>query len=358
MDGLAGMQTPPAADEKKVNTAMTQVAMPDSDLSSVDPERLKAIYRSVALIVAADRRINIGLKAGEFKTGFYPIRGQEIIPAATTAALRPDDYMVTTYRCLHDVLAKGTPLGDVMAEMLGRVTGTSKGKGGPMHLSDPQSGLMVTTGIVGAGVPIAVGLALSSKLQGSDRVTVASFGDGATSIGAVHEAFNLATVWDLPVLFLLQNNQYGEHTSVEGYTKTTKFSDRAAGYGMRGVTFNGNDPVEVFHAVSEAAERARRGEGPTLLEAVTHRLEGHAFGHKTTYMDQEHLAAAWAADPVPMFRNRLLAADVFTEKELSEYDKEAKRIAHEAVQFALDSDFVSITELCSDIFADEKDVLI
>jgi TPP-dependent pyruvate/acetoin dehydrogenase alpha subunit len=330
----------------------------DPELHGVARDVLADIFARVSLICASAAQINAGLQAGQFKAGYYPIRGQEIIPAAATAALNSDDYMVTTYRGLHDVVAKGTPLREVMAEMLGRVTGTSKGKGGPMHLSDPNSGLMVTTGIVGAGLPIANGLALSSKMQATGQVTIVSFGDGSTSIGAVHEAFNLATVWDLPVIFLLQNNQYGEHTAIAGYTKTKRFSDRAAGYGMYGVTVDGNDPMQVYQAVSAAAKRARAGEGPTLLEAVTHRLEGHSFGAKTSYMDQEALKAAWEEDPVPRYRNRLLASGLFTEDDLAQIEADAAQKALDAAEFGLASDFPAESELCRDIFADERDVLL
>lgn len=331
---------------------------PAADLTSMDPEVLASIFSKVATIAACDKRIRRGLEAGDFKAGFYPIRGQEIIPAATVAALRPDDYMVTTYRCLHDVIAKGTPLREIMAEMLGRVTGTSKGKGGPMHLSDPRSGLMVTTGIVGGGLPIANGLALAAKMRGTGQVTVVSFGDGSTSIGAVHEAFNLASVWELPVIFLLQNNQYGEHTPISGYTKTTRFSDRADGYGMRGVTVDGNDAMAVFAAVTDAATRARAGEGPTLLECVTYRLQGHSFGAGTAYMDKDGLAAAWAADPIPRLRAQLLDAAIFTEAELADMEAEADRQAEDAVAFGLASAEPELAELYIDIFADEKDVLV
>lgn len=330
----------------------------DGELLSVDRDVLETIFRKVALICASAARISTGLESGEMQATYYPARGQEMIPAAAVAALRSDDYMVTTYRCLHDVIAKGTPLGEVMAEMLGRVTGTSKGKGGPMHLSDPDSGLMVTTGIVGGGLPIANGLALAAKMRGAHQVTMVSFGDGATSIGAVHEAFNLAALWDLPVIFLLQNNQYGEHTAISGYTKTTRFSDRASGYGMLGVTVNGNNPLEVFHAVGEAAARARRGEGPTLVECVTYRLMGHSFASKPSYIDPDELAAAWAADPVPLYRARLLASGLFVENELAAIEAEAEKQASDAVEFALASDYPDASELCRDVFSDEKDVLI
>ena len=214
-----------------------------------------SVFRTMATIRAAEDRITRGLRAGELRMTFYPVRGQEAIPAAVSAHLRRDDYMVTTYRGMHDCIAKGVPLDELMAEMCGKVTGTSKGKGGPMHLSDPRSGLMVTTGVVGGGLPIAAGLALASRLRGTDQVTVVNFGDGATSIGATHEAANLAALWDLPVLFVCQHNQYGEHTRFADYTRTARLADRFAG--LRDGRRHGRRQQRPRHV-----RRGRRGGGP------------------------------------------------------------------------------------------------
>jgi TPP-dependent pyruvate/acetoin dehydrogenase alpha subunit len=177
------------------------------------PSLATSIYRTMVRIRKCDDRIQLSLRAGDLQFQYYPCGGQEGIAAGVGAALRPDDYSVITYRCIHDTIAKGASMREVMAEMYGRETGTSKGKGGPMHLSDPKSGLMVTTGIVGAGAPIANGFALAEQLKGTDKVCVVSFGDGAANIGAVHEAMNMAAVWNLPVVFVCQNNRYGEYTS-------------------------------------------------------------------------------------------------------------------------------------------------
>jgi TPP-dependent pyruvate/acetoin dehydrogenase alpha subunit len=329
----------------------------ETDTSTAERDTLRAIYEVVAKITSTDKRLSAGLTAGDFQCMYYPIRGQEMIPAGAVQALRSDDYMVTTYRCLHDVIAKGVPLRELMAELFGRFTGTSKGKGGPMHLSDPKSGMMLATGIVGGGIPIANGLALAAKLQGTGQVAMVSFGDGATSIGGAHEAFNMGALWDLPVIYLLQNNQYGEHTAIAGYTKTTRFSDRAAGYGMRGVTIDGNDPVVVMEAVADAAQLARAGDGPTFIECVTHRLQGHTFGVPSDYMDQQALKAAWEADPVPRFRARLLASGQFDQSELDAIDKEAAALVDDAVQFALSSPEPPLEELYVDVFANEDDVI-
>jgi acetoin:2,6-dichlorophenolindophenol oxidoreductase subunit alpha len=282
---------------------------------------------------------------------FYPVRGQEAIPAAISAHLRRDDYMVTTYRGMHDCIAKGVPLGELMAEMCGKVTGTSKGKGGPMHLSDPRSGLMVTTGVVGGGLPIADGLALAAKLRGTDQVTVVNFGDGATSIGATHEACNLAALWDLPVLFVCQHNQYGEHTRFNEYTRTERLADRFRGYGMAAVTVDGNSVPDMYAASGEAVRRARSGGGPTFLECLTFRLGAHAFGTATEYIDPEELARAEAAEPVARYRGWLVDERGIAEDVLGRVEEEATRRVDDAVAAALASQPPGPEELMTDVFS-------
>ena len=204
------------------------------------------------------------------------------------------------------MLAKGVPLKLLWAEIAGKVTGTCKGKGGPMHITHPESGVMVTTGIVGSSMPIANGLALAAQIRGEKRVTVAYFGDGARNIGAFHESLNMAAVWKLPVIFVCQNNGYGEHTRYELATSAAKIADRAVGYQMPGVTVDGNDPLAMYAAAREAVERARAGQGPTLIEAMTFRFHGHVFGDADDYMQQGEKDAAMARDPVPRFRAWLI----------------------------------------------------
>jgi TPP-dependent pyruvate/acetoin dehydrogenase alpha subunit len=215
---------------------------------------------------------------------------------------------------------------------------------------------MATTGIVGGGVPIAVGLGLAAQLDGGGRVAVASFGDGATSIGAVHEAMNLAALWSLPVIFLCQNNQWGEHTSLAEYTRTERLADRATGYGMRGVTVDGNDPEALFPVLTDAVERARRGEGPTFVEAVTYRLLGHTFGADQSYQPADELQAAHDAEPVGAYRARMLAADLATEAELDAVDREVTEAIEDAITFGKESAPPSVDELQIDVFADPAEV--
>lgn len=318
------------------------------------PERMRELFRMMARIAEADTAIQSSLSAGELQFQYYPCGGQEAIAAALSQVLTRDDYMVTTYRGIHDIVAKGTPMREIMAELYGRISGTSKGKGGPMHLSDPASGMMVTTGIVGAGIPIANGLGLAASLQGTGRITAVSFGDGATSIGAFHEALNLASLWQLPVIFVCQNNQYAEYTALADYTRSRSLAARADAYEMPGVRVDGNDPVALLDALSAAAERARSGGGPTLVEAVCHRLQGHAFGSEQTHMDQAALEQALANAPVPAFRQRLLDEGVCAEEELAAIEEEARGEVEAAVEYARSEPAPGLDELDTDVFADRS----
>ena len=319
-----------------------------------DRDTLVGMYRTVARIQACDERLRGLVGAGKIFIFYYSPRGQEIIPAAVSACLGPDDYVVTTYRGLHDEIAKGAPLRQLMAEILGRSDGTCRGKGGPMHISDPRSGVMVTTGVVGGGIPIANGLALASKMQADRRVTVVYFGDGAANIGGFHEALNLAAVWGLPVVFVCQNNRYGEFTPLHETQRVEQLSSRAAGYGIPGVTVDGNDPVAMYSAAAEAVARARAGDGPTLIEAMTYRFMGHFYGDQMPYMDQEEYQAALAADPLPRFRAMLLEAGHATEEDLATIEKEAGAEADDAVEFAFASPPPDLSELFEDVYAEVR----
>src|SRR5690349_12820314 len=225
----------------------------------VSPETQQRLFELMLLMKAADDRLSKGISSGEFICVYWPSRGQEAIAASYGVALRPDDQLVTTYRGLHDLLGKGVPLTEIYGEMMGRHVGASRGKGGTMHIARPDSGVMMTTGIVGSGLPVGVGLALAAKRKGLDRVTTVSFGDGATNTGSFHEAVNLAAVWELPIVFVCQNNQFGEMTPVEHTMKIETIATRAEGYGIPGVRVDGNDPVAVTQALSTAVERARAG---------------------------------------------------------------------------------------------------
>jgi acetoin:2,6-dichlorophenolindophenol oxidoreductase subunit alpha len=319
------------------------------------PEKstLVDMYRRMALIKLNDERFRAVIKAGKIVAPYYSPRGQEVIPAAISVSLSDADYICTIYRGTHDMLAKGVPVKLLWAEVAGKATGTCKGKGGPMHITHPATGVMVTTGVVGSSLPIANGLALAAQIRGEKRVTVAYFGDGASNIGAFHEALNMASVWKLPVVFVCQNNHYGEHTRYEVTTSARQIADRAIGYQMPGVRVDGNDPLAMYAVGKEAINRARDGAGPTLIEAMTFRFHGHVFGDADAYMDKERKAAAIAADPVPRFRARLIAEGSATETQLAALEAEIEAEIDAAVEFALASPFPGIEELARDVFAAE-----
>jgi len=314
---------------------------------------LVEIYRRMALIKLNDERFRAVIKAGKIVAVYYSPRGQEVIPSAVSVNLTDEDYICTIYRGIHDMLAKGVPPKLLWAEIAGKATGTCKGKGGPMHITHPATGVMVTTGIVGSSMPIANGLALAAQLRGEKRVAVAYFGDGASNIGAFHEALNMAAIWKLPVIFVCQNNHYGEHTRYELTTSARRISDRAASYQMPGVTVDGNDPLSMYSAANEAVARARSGGGPTLIEALTFRFQGHVFGDMDAYMIEGEKAAALARDPVPAFRAWLIQNEQASEMQLAAIEFEIAREIDAAVDFALNSPEPDLAELRQDIFATE-----
>lgn len=314
---------------------------------------LRRMFELVTTISQTDERFRTLLSSGRVRSTYYSPKGQECISAAFGAVLRPDDYCVTMYRGLHDHLSKGVPMRELFAEFLGRATGTCKGKGGPMHVTHPESGLMVTTGVVGSGLPIANGLAWASKLKGTDQVTIVNFGDGASNIGAFHESLNLAAVWELPVVFVCQNNRYGEHTRYEWATSASQVSQRAAGYEMPGVTVDGNDPVATYWAAGEAVARARTGGGPTLVECMTYRFWGHIFGDNMRYMPPEERRAAMDADPAVRYRQRLIDGGHFSEEELVSIEAEVAAAIDDAMAFALESPPPGPEELYTDVYYGE-----
>ncbi|MGW1029467.1 thiamine pyrophosphate-dependent dehydrogenase E1 component subunit alpha [Streptomyces sp. NPDC002577] len=316
----------------------------------------RELYSAMTVAQACDERLRKGIRRGEFATTIWPSRGQEAVAAGMGAALRRDDRLVTTYRGIHDLIAKGVPLTEIIGEVLGRSIGASRGKGGTMHITCPDEGVMLSTGIVGAGVPVAVGLALAAKQQGSDRVAAVCFGDGATNTGSFHEGMNLASTWQLPVIFICQNNQYAEMTPVAETMHIEQVADRRLAYAMPGQRVDGNDPEAVYRAVSEAVERGRQGGGPTFLECLTFRFEGHYAGDPQRYVPADVLAAAEQADPIPAYRRKLLGTGVLTEGELSAIEEESVARVEKALEEVLASPVPEPTEIDRDFFADMKGV--
>ena len=322
----------------------------------MEAEVQRRTYELMALMKAADDRLTKGISTGEVQCVYWPSCGQEAIGAALGVCLRQDDLLITTYRGLHDLIGKGVPLIEIFGEMLGRQVGGSRGKGGTMHIARPESGVVMATGIVGAGPPVAVGLALAAKRKGLDRVTAVCFGDGATNTGSFHEAANMAALWDLPLVLVCQNNQYAEMTAVEHTMKIGRVADRALGYGMPGVRVDGNDPLVLVPVLNEAIDRARAAGGPTLVECLTFRFRGHYFGDPGAYIPKDQLAAAEKADPLPRFRAYLVSSGVCGEEEVAEMEESARAAVEDALQSVLAAPPPALEELERDVYGDYRNV--
>lgn len=320
--------------------------------AAADAGTLSRLYGLMALIAATDRRAAEEARSGAMKAAFYPVRGLEAVCAALGATTTARDHLVSTYRNLGDAVAKGVPVERIVAEYFGRSTGTSKGQGGPMHLVDATHGLMATSGVVGGGLPIAVGLGLAAQLDADGRVVVATFGDGATSIGAFHESLNLAALWRLPVVFVCQNNQWGEHTPLAEYSPVASMARRADAYGMRAVTVDGFDPPATLAAVAAAVAAARAGDGPTLLECVTYRLTPHVATMDMSYMPADALEDARRREPVPAFRRWLADQGLASAEALDAADAAAESAVAEAFAAAAAAPPPSPGTMFDDVFAD------
>jgi TPP-dependent pyruvate/acetoin dehydrogenase alpha subunit len=261
--------------------------------------------------------------------------GQEAIAAGFGAAMRPDDYTYATYRGHAHTLARGVPMGPVLAELLGRENGLMAGKGGSMHLTSVEHGVMGSYAIIGAHLPIACGSAWSSQYLGTEQVSVVFFGDGTVNIGAFHEALNLAKIWELPVVFVCENNLYMEYTRTSTITAVEHpAADRAAAYGLESILVDGNDPDAVYEVAVSALNRARAGGGPSLIEAETYRHGGHSRADPGKYRPAEEVAAWLARDPLPMYRARLLEAGVAVDADLDRIEADAARAVDAATEFA------------------------
>jgi len=329
----------------------------ETPLNTPPPAVLERMYEVMRTVTMTDERARAEVKAGRMPAAFYPVRGLEGVCAALGAVLAPTDQLVSTYRNLADTVAKGVPLRAIIAELHGRVAGTSKGRGGTMHMHHDPSGLMATTGIVGSGLPIAAGLALAAQLDGASpdgarRAVAVTFGDGATAIGAYHEAMNLAALWRLPLVFVCQNNGWAEHTPLAAYAPATDLAARAAAYGMTARAVDGFDPIETWRVLGEALTRARGGDGPTFVECRTYRLVGHTSSADYSYMPKAELESALARDPAPTFRRWLIDGGDVPESRLDEIDKAVDEAIDDAFEFARAAPRPAPGDIYDDVFAD------
>ena len=299
---------------------------------------LRQMYRRMARIRQFEATTKELMLKGELYGAFHTSTGQEASIVGACMALRDDDYMVGTHRSHGHPIGKGAALDRLLAELMGKETGVNQGKGGSMHLSDFSVGSLGETSIVGSGLPVATGAALGSKLQGLDRVALCFFGDGASNQGTFHESLNLAAIWTLPAVYVCENNGYGELTAVQNTMSVEHVSERAAGYGIPGITVDGQDVLAVHGAVSEAVARARRGEGPSLVETMTYRFDNHAIGMRIENYRDEAEVEHWRThrDPLVLFREALGARSIDGD-ELDAIDAAVEAELIDALEFARSS---------------------
>ena len=277
--------------------------------------------------------------------------GEEATGVGVTAALEPQDLMAATHRGHNQSIGKGMDIKLMMAEFLGKETGYCRGRGGSMHIADVEGGNLGATGVVGGGLATAVGAALSCKMGGVDQITLCFFGDGAVNMGIFHESLNLAAIWTLPVVFVCENNQYAMSMSVEKALPIQDIADRACAYDIPGVVVDGNDVLAVHDAVAEAVERARAGEGPTLVECKTYRWRGHSKSDAQRYRTREEVETWKEKDPIARFRAYLLKKGVLSEDDAQQIEKEAHELIEEAVAFAEYSPEPRVEEIAEGVYA-------
>jgi acetoin:2,6-dichlorophenolindophenol oxidoreductase subunit alpha len=317
----------------------------------IPQEKLMQMYEKMVKIRLFDKKGLELIYRGILPGHLHPSIGQEAVSAGACATLREDDYIASTHRGHGDIIAKGARVDRMMAELFAKKTGYCKGKGGSLHIADLDLGILGATGVVGGGLPIANGAALAFQMRGTDQVCLCFFGDGASNTGSFHEALNLSAVWKLPVIFICHNNLYAFSTPQRTHQNVCEISLRGAGYGMPGVCVDGNDVLAVYEATIEAVDRARKGKGPTLLECMTYRIEGHYTGDpSTSYRTREEVEEWKRKDPVAMFRTKLLAMGSIDEKELVEMEQKVAAEIEEAVVFGRSSPEPDLEDALEDIY--------
>jgi pyruvate/2-oxoglutarate/acetoin dehydrogenase E1 component/TPP-dependent pyruvate/acetoin dehydrogenase alpha subunit len=314
-------------------------------------EKLLKMYTSMMRIRKFEEKIISFYTIGKLASFPHAYIGEEAVGVGVTANLRDDDWITSTHRAEGHVLAKGSDTNRVMAELFGKATGVSSGKGGSMHFGDRSKGLLGATGIVSSGIPIATGAGLSSQVRHTDQVAVSFFGDGAVPSGAFHESINLAATWNLPVIFVCENNLYSTWTPFSSVSKNTEVASRAAGYSIPGVAVDGMDVLAMYSAANEAVTRARNGGGPTLIEAKTYRFGGHYIGDPDIRTKEEK--AEWLRrDPIKMLSDHMVGASVATPEELKAIDQKLEAEIDSAVEFAEKSPFPAESDALKDIYCE------
>lgn len=318
-------------------------------------DNLKSLLEKMLVIREFETTVQKHFAEGEIPGFVHLYLGEEAVAVGACSALKKEDYITSTHRGHGHLLARGGDIKKMMAEIFGKKTGYNKGKGGSMHIADVSLGILGANGIVGAGLPIAAGSGISAQILDKESVTVCFFGDGASNRGTFHEALNMASVWNLPVVFVCENNMYGISmpqfkTDGRRGQNIKDVSDRAVAYGISGVTVDGNDVMAVNEAVNEAVKKARQGGGPSLVECKTYRWRGHFEGDPTVYRSDEELEQWKKKDPIPRFVKILKDQEVIDDQEYESLRSEVKEKIKEALQFAQDSPEPDLSEVTTDVY--------
>jgi len=319
-------------------------------MAEITKDKLLWIYERMRLIREFENRA-AGLFAQGKVPGFVHLyAGEEAIAVGVCALLSDRDYITSTHRGHGHCIAKGVDIKAMMCELYGKKNGSCNGKGGSMHIADVDKGMLGANGIVGAGGPLACGAGLTAKVKGTDQVTVCFFGDGAAEQGTMHESMNLASIWKLPVIFVCENNGYAQTTPMHYHCAAADIADRATAYNMPGFSVDGTDLFAVYEAAGEAIARARRGEGPTLIECKAFRYYGHFEGDNLSYFTEEEKAGQKARDPIDKFTKGVIERKLLSKAELAKIDTRAKEVLDEAVQLAEQSPYPALDEVLTDVY--------
>jgi TPP-dependent pyruvate/acetoin dehydrogenase alpha subunit len=318
---------------------------------NISKDKKLEFYSSMYTIRRFEESVRELFTLGLIRGSTHVYIGEEAVAAGACGALGTEDYIVSTHRGHGHCLAKGGKLEPMMAELLGKATGYCKGKGGSMHIADPSIGILGAVGIVGSGLPLAVGAALSSKTLGNGRVTIAFFGDGASNQGTFHECLNLASVLKLPIVFICENNLYAITVACSRSTSVADIADRAAGYNMPGVIVDGNDVEEVYRVTKTAVDDARAGGGPTLIEAKTYRQEGHWIGDPQVYRKKGEVEDWIKKDPIKAYGKILTERGTFTTEELKDIRAKVDKELEKAIDKAKKDDFLSPDKVTEDVYS-------
>jgi len=315
------------------------------------PEQLLEMFYWLKLIRAFDERLSVLVKQGKVRSGVYTGIGQEAIIVGTCFGLRKEDYVCPLHRDLGSLLMKGVDARTMMSQMFGKASGLSKGRDSALHSGVPELGIFGNTSMLGANLPVAAGLALTFKMEKTDNVVVAYFGEGASNTGDFHEALNFAGVHQLPILFICENNQYAYSVPVEKSMAIDDVADRAESYGFDGVAINGNDVLAVYQTTRGALARARAGDGPTLIECKTYRWHGHSEHDKAFYRSDEELAMWKSRDPIPTFTTYLEGVHTLTGEKLKDIEGRITSAIDDAVEFAMNAPDPKPDDAVTDLYA-------